>query len=144
MKLLGTFILALALLGTTTLANTLDSEMRELERRWNEAHLKGDVSELNALWSDDLLIVVPSMQPMSKTNALEFWKRVPVLFETYESEIISARPIQQGAIVIGRLHRVRNFGGRLSEDHWTFTKVYSRKDGQWQVLVYHASPSPTE
>lgn len=144
MKLHAILLIALVMICATKpiYSQPLDAEMLELEKRWNEAHLNGDVAALGALWAEDLQIVVPSMEPMSKAVALEFWKKVPVLFTTYESEIISTRPLQDGAIVLGRLHRVREFGGRRSEDRWTFTKVYSRVSGKWQVVAYHASPSP--
>lgn len=136
--------MVLVCVGRATFAQRLDADMLALEERWNQAHLKGDVATLKTLWADDMQIVVPQMEPMSKASALEFWEKVPVTFSTYESDLVSARVWTDEAIVIGRLHRVRDFAGRQSEDRWIFTKVYSRRDGEWQVVTYHASPSPSD
>ena len=46
----------------------------QLESQWNDAHLRGDADALDRLWSDDLRVVVPRMPPMSKVDALSFFR----------------------------------------------------------------------
>src|ERR1044072_8244461 len=66
-------------------------DYQELERMWNRAHLESDTAALDALWADDIIIVVPGMSPLSKAESLKMWKSVPVKFNLYESEGVSAR-----------------------------------------------------
>ena len=129
-------------LGAATEEVVPGVKFAELEIRWNNAHLNADVGELSALWSEEMTIVVPSMEPMSKSQALKFWEIVPVKFQIYETEVMSTREFGEMAIVLGRLHRERAFGEERAEDHWLFTKVYHLEKGQWRVVSYQASPAP--
>lgn len=120
-----------------------EAQIAQLEEQWDQAHLQGDVKVLESLWSDSLSILVPGMKPMSKTDALSLWKSVPVKITRYET---SDRRIQingDTAVVTGHLRRSRDFGGKLAEDDWLYTKTYARTAaGPWQVLAFHASPAP--
>ena len=115
---------------------------QELEGRWNEAHLRGDLEALGDLWANDLSIIVPKMSPMDKGSALRFWRTVPVKFTQYASSDLSANELGTTAVVTGKLLRSREFGGRVATDTWLFTKVYARRDGKWRVIAFHASEAP--
>jgi ketosteroid isomerase-like protein len=133
--------LSIPLADDQTGAPALD--FMQLERAWNEAHLKGDVPALEQLWADDLTVTVPGMAPMDKEQSLRFWREFPVRFTRYESTGVSARRLgTDGAIVTGRLSRERNFGGRVASETWQFTKVYVRQGAAWRVSAFHASESP--
>lgn len=113
-----------------------------LEEAWNTAHLEGNTAALERLWSDQLTILVPRMDPMSKADALGFWQRVPVRFTAYTSELLGVTVLGTTAVVTGKVHRARNFGGRALEEDWYFTKVYTQDAGTWRVVAYHASEMP--
>src|SRR5690348_10449448 len=53
-------------------------DWEKLEDSRNLAHLKSDTSALDALWADDITIVVPGMAPLAKADALKMWRSVPV------------------------------------------------------------------
>ncbi|HEX2644576.1 MAG TPA: DUF4440 domain-containing protein [Thermoanaerobaculia bacterium] len=120
-----------------------EAQIAQLEEQWNQAHLQGDVKVLENLWSDDLSILVPGMKPMTKGDALSAWKSAPVKFTRYET---SDRQIQvhgDTAVVIGHLRRSRDFGGKVADDDWLYTKTYARTSaGLWQVMAFHASQAP--
>lgn len=51
--------------------STHDADVRELQRLetvWNEAHERGDVDALEALWADDIEVAVPKMPVMTKAD----------------------------------------------------------------------------
>jgi uncharacterized protein (TIGR02246 family) len=121
-------------------AGSDEATIRSLEDTWNQAHLDGDTAALASLWADDLVIVVPKMEPMDKASSLRFWKKVPVTFSKYASELSGVRVYGDTAIANGTVRRTRKFGERPEmQDTWYFTKVYRRREGTWQVVSYHAS-----
>lgn len=114
----------------------------KLEEIWNRAHLESDTVALDALWADDITIVVPGMKPLSKSDALKVWKEIPVKFTRYESAIVSSTVEGTLAVVSGRISRARSFGERSAADAWYFTKVYRLSDSHWRVIAFHASEAP--
>lgn len=146
MKVLAFVLAALMMTSATPAsANSDEATIRGLEDAWNNAHLKGDTDALSALWADDLVIVVPKMNPMNKSSALMFWKKVPVKFTRYTSKLSGVRVYGDVAIANGTVHRTRKFGDRPAmQDAWYFTKVYRRHGRGWQVVSYHASETPEQ
>lgn len=135
-------LLAPMLLAVSVMASESSDEatIRGLETTWNEAHLRGDVDSLASLWAEDLSITVPGMEPMTKKSAIAFWKKVPVKFTSYTSDLSAVRIYGDTAVASGQVRRMRKFGERPEmEDAWYFTKVYRRGPGGWQVVAYHAS-----
>jgi hypothetical protein len=49
-------------------------ELARLEDVWNQAHVTGDAEALDRLWSDDLVVMVPEMAPITKDKAIGLWK----------------------------------------------------------------------
>jgi Domain of unknown function (DUF4440) len=65
--------------------------LEALESEWNQAHMKGDAATLEALWSDDLVVAVPGMPVMSKSDVLSFVGSGRMHFERYETSDIRVR-----------------------------------------------------
>ncbi len=118
------------------------TELARLEVEWNEAHLRGDPDVLDRLWAEDLIVTVPSMRAMSKAESLAFARSGRMRFQRYETSSLQIRIHGDAAIVTGQLDRVRELHGRMVEDYWQFTKVYTRQDGNWRVVAFHASTVP--
>jgi ketosteroid isomerase-like protein len=114
-------------------------DWEKLEGVWNRAHLESDTAALDALWADDITIVVPGMAPLSKADSLKMWRTVPVKFTQYESDVVRARVEGTVAVVIGRISRTRTFGDRSAKEQWYFTKVYRLTNSAWRVIAFHAS-----
>jgi ketosteroid isomerase-like protein len=117
-------------------------DWEKLEEVWNRAHLESDTAALDALWADDITIVVPGMAPLSKADSLKMWQAVPVKFTQYESAGVSARVEGTVAVVTGRITRARTFGDRSAIERWYFTKVYRLANSAWRVIAFHASNAP--
>jgi len=110
-----------------------------LEAEWNAAHLRGDAAALDQLFADDLVVVVPAMRPMSKSDSLGVFASGRMKFDRYETSDTTIRVYEHSAIVTGRLQRGRRMGDRAVNDDWRFTKVYVQRAGRWQVASFHAS-----
>ena len=120
----------------------LNTEFTRLEDVWNTAHRNADAETLAALWAEDLVVVVPRMPPMSKAEALAFARTARMRFERYETSQIKVRTYGDTAVVTGRLQRTRTVARKETTDDWRFTKVYTRQNGAWRVVSFHASDSP--
>jgi uncharacterized protein (TIGR02246 family) len=132
------------LIGAALFVQTtgLNAEFTRLEDVWNRAHRNADAEALAALWAEDLEVVVPRMPPMSKAEALAFARTGRMRFERYETSQIKLRTYGDTAVVTGRLQRTRTVAGKETTDDWRFTKVYTRQNGAWRVVSFHASDSP--
>ena len=115
--------------------------LTQLEATWNNAHLKGDSATLDSLWADDMEVVVPKMQPMTKPQSLAFAKSGRMHFQRYETSDIKVRVYSDVALVTGRLRRTRTINDKQVDDDWRFVKVYVRQAGNWRVVLFQASDS---
>ena len=126
----------------STSQETPEQQILRLETVWNEAHLHGDVEALDHLWASDISVIVPEMQPFVKEQLLKMWRSMKVTFTSYATSNVRVRCDGSTAVVTGRLQRSRDFGGRIRNEDWLFTKTYAQVDGQWKVVAYHASTAP--
>lgn len=115
--------------------------LTQLEATWNNAQLKGDSATLASLWADDMEVVVPKMQPMTKAQSLAFAKSGRMHFQRYETSDIKVRVYGDAAVVTGRLQRTRTINEKQVDDDWRFVKVYVRQAGIWRVVLFQASDS---
>ena len=115
-------------------------ELVRLEKGWNDAHLDGNANALERLWADDLVVTVPNMPVMDKTESLEFVRSGKMKFRIYKTSDIRIRVYGNAAVVTGQLERTRSANSGEFEDDWRFTKVYVRRAGRWQVVAWQGSP----
>jgi hypothetical protein len=114
-------------------------ELEHLETVWNEAHERGNSNALEALWADDLEVIVPKMPVMTKADVLGFARSGRMKFLHYETSDLRVRVYGNAAVVTGRLQRTRSLNGNEISDDWRFTKTYVRQSGKWRVVSFHAS-----
>ena len=115
-------------------------ELTRLEKVWNDAHLDGNASALERLWANDLVVTVPNMPVMDKTESLEFVRSGKMKFRIYKTSDLRIRVYGDAAVVTGQLERTRSVNVGSFEDDWRFTKVYVRRAGKWQVVAWQGSP----
>ena len=113
--------------------------LQRLEVEWNDAHVQGDGATLGRLYGDDVVVVVPGMRVLTKSDALGMFTSGRMKFDRYETSETTFRIYENTAVVTGRLRRTRIVGGAKTDDDWRFTKVYVRRAGRWLVVSFHAS-----
>ena len=148
MKLVLTFCLTICLpaigFGQKPGRHTRESagvkELGRLEKVWNDAQVSGNAVALDRLWANDLVVTVPNMPVMDKSESLEFVRSGKLKFQIYKTSDIRIRVYGDAAVVTGQLERTRASNRGEFEDDWRFTKVYVRRAGRWQVVAWHGSP----
>ena len=133
-------LLLAVLFGQGTAIQSADeAELQRLEVEWDAAHMRGDAAALDRLFADDLVVQVPGMRAMTKSDSLAVFASGRMKFDRYESSETKVRLYGATAVVTGRIRRTRTNGGNKYEDDWRFTKVYLRNAKGWQVVSFHAS-----
>ncbi len=114
-------------------------ELARLESVWNKAHLRGDADALDQIWANDLIVTVPDMPLMDKSEALAIIRSGKMKFRRYQTSDVRTRVYGDTAVVTGQLSRELESASKAFEDDWRFTKVYVRRKGRWQVVAWHGS-----
>ncbi|MGI9066737.1 MAG: nuclear transport factor 2 family protein [Pyrinomonadaceae bacterium] len=114
-------------------------ELGRLENVWNDAQLSGNADALDSLWANDLVVTVPNMPVMDKSESLAFVRSGKMRFQVYKTSDLRIRVYRNAALVTGQLERTRSANRGEFEDDWRFTKVYVRRSGRWQVVAWHGS-----
>ncbi|HLY62769.1 MAG TPA: nuclear transport factor 2 family protein [Terriglobia bacterium] len=141
---IGIWIVATGIIqipATKAAESSDEAEFTRLEAVWNNAHLQGDADALDRLWAEELIVTVPKMPVMTRTDAVAFSRSGRMKFLRYETSDLRTRVYGDAAIVTGRLLRTRNVNGKDMSDDWRFIKVYVRREGRWQVVAWQASES---
>ena len=144
MVLLSLPLVLSAVQAAATGTNTDQGTFQRLETEWNRAHLRADASVLDRLYGADVVIVVPGMRVITKSDALGMLAPGRMTFEHYDTSELQICVYDQMAIVTGRLRRTRVIADKKAEDDWRFTKVYARRADGWQVVSFHASNTATQ
>jgi hypothetical protein len=67
-------------------------KLLRLESVWNDAHIRGNAGALDRLCADDLLVTVPGMRVMTKSESLGTLRSGRIKFDLGRSSRRSARP----------------------------------------------------
>jgi ketosteroid isomerase-like protein len=144
------WILCVALIGTfapplaaALVENVEIADFGPLERAWDDAYLAGDVDALDALWSDDIILVFPGTKPIQKWHALDLAKSGHKTLARYETRIELTSVWSNTAVVTGSMRVARKTKGGERVELWRFMKTYSLyPGGKWRVLGFIATLAP--
>ncbi len=112
-------------------------EIKELEQREAHAMLRADVSALNALWSDDLLVNSTANLIADKNILLAVIADGRLRLRSYSR--LTLRASMNGATVITTGNESSELAGRASGTilYCSYMNSWIRRDLQWQLLGRH-------
>jgi ketosteroid isomerase-like protein len=107
-------------------------EIDQLEDKWRNAILKGDVTVVDSLLADDYNAITPSGTLQTKQEALDILRQGRVHFTSFE---VSDRKVRfYGTTALGT-----NTDGPISGS-FRYTRVYVRDaKGAWKVVSFEAN-----
>lgn len=132
----------LALLGvlsfSSTLAQTPEAQISQLERRRFEAQVKKDVSTLNEVLADQLLYTHSNGKVDTKAS---FIAAIESGASSYKDVVIEEETIKltgNTAVVSGvvRLQSISN--GAWVPLHLRYTDVYAKQKGKWRMVAWQS------
>jgi Domain of unknown function (DUF4440) len=138
-------------MSATGSRNALEpGEIETLEQREAQATLSADVSTLQTLWADDLIVNSTSNLIAGKQILLEMIKSGRLKLRTYERHPVRIVPC--GDVVVTTGSEVSQLVGDTAEFKLfaSYMNVWTKRDGNWQLIARHvgiiqrAKPEPLQ
>jgi ketosteroid isomerase-like protein len=128
----------------SVLVGPVDAELVALEARMRAAQLAGDVAELDAVISEDLLFTGPDGELGTKSEDLHAYRSGTVRFEAHEPEELRIRRVGTDVAVTALRARLGvQVGKHLEWGTYRYTRVWAKEsDGEWRVVGGHVSAVP--
>jgi ketosteroid isomerase-like protein len=120
----------------------LRREIENLESQWRSALMQNDVATINRLLADDYLGINPNGTLETKADALALRRSGTVKISSIEPENIKVRVYGDTAVVTSRVTVAGHDGERDISGTYHYTRVYSRRSGEWKVVSFEASRIP--
>jgi uncharacterized protein (TIGR02246 family) len=116
------------------------SEITETIGRWAMAVRDGDSKVLDAIFDDQLVVVMPDGSMRGKAEEMAFLKpKEPNEFVSVGNDEIQIRVIGDAAIATARAKIRRRMAGKESQIAFRYTSVWIRQDGRWRIAAIHTS-----
>jgi hypothetical protein len=130
-------------LQTTSITQSVEAEVLELDRAWGQAYVKGDIEVIDRTLTPDWRDWLDTAGSDKITELAEFKAGKN---RTLENIIYNARVrVYDNTAVVEARERIRFRDGtgehRLT---WHITDVFVKQGGQWQVVASHGSTIPNQ
>jgi ketosteroid isomerase-like protein len=120
----------------------LHKEIENLEAEWRAALVQNDVTTVSRLLADDYLGINPNGTLETKADALAQQRSGTMKISSIEPENQKVRVYGDTAVVTSKVQVEGHDGERDISGLYHYTRVYSRRDGQWKVVSFEASRIP--
>ena len=120
--------------------NNVEREIHEMERQWNEARAKADVSTLDRILVDDWTVTHGDGTTETKAKYLGDLKSGARKFTGGVTERdVTVRVYGDTAVAAGSSDSTVTINGRPQGGALHFTRVYVRRNGMWKMIVTQAT-----
>lgn len=121
----------------------LEKELNRLNRRLTDAYEREDVDLLRQLLSDRHVHNNVFGHRMSKEEFLADIESGTLIFESYKTPEIEWFITDETAVATGVIEaRAVRAGKPVPATRFRFTRIYTREQGSWRVLLFHNTMLP--
>jgi ketosteroid isomerase-like protein len=120
----------------------LHREIENLESQWLKAVMQNDVATANRLLADDYLGINPDGTLETKADALAQQRSGTLKITRIEPENVKVRVYGDTAVVTSRVQVEGHNGDHDVSGQYHYTRVYSRRSGEWKIVSFEASRIP--
>ena len=117
----------------------LHREIENLEAQWRTAVLQNDVATVNRLLADDYLGINPNGTLETKADALALRRSGTTKISRIDPINMKVRVYGDTAVVTSQVQLEGHDGERDISGRYHYTRVYSRRSGEWKVVSFEAS-----
>lgn len=112
-------------------------EIEALEQRESEALAGGDISVLQTLWADDLIVNSTANLIAGKEILLEMIRKGRLMLRTHERRPV--RIVVSGDLAVATGNEVSQLVGEVAEYKLfaSYMNVWRRRDKSWQLVARH-------
>jgi alkylhydroperoxidase family enzyme len=120
-------------------AGTDEQQVRELERLFNEARARADVAALGRILADGWTITHGDGSSDTKEKYLSDLRTGARKFDSVTLDEFSVQLYGDTAVASGFTESKVMYNGQPQGGSLRFTRVYTRQNGRWQMIVSHAT-----
>jgi ketosteroid isomerase-like protein len=124
-------------LGQNTPAD--EAQIRALNEESGTAQVRRDIAALDRLLADDFLLTRAGGVTADKAQNLAELASGDVSFTSYENDDVRVRLYGDAAVVTGQVKTNGTYKGQDFSGRFRYTKVFVRRDRQWQIVAWHAT-----
>ena len=118
---------------------TVQHQLKQLEKQRTEALMKGDAGFLDRTTADDYTMITSSGQLRTKGKMMGDLKSGEVTFQSADVDDLEVRIYGDTAVVTGRHTQKAQSAGNDISGQYRFTRVYVKQKGQWKAVAYQAT-----
>jgi len=122
-------------IGSKSLSSDSSEEIGALERAYDEAIVRRDVSALDQMTSDDFILVSLHGETYGKAEVLKYFAAHTSEYEYRETDDLRIRVYADAAVVTGRTIQTVQENGKDRSDAYRFAHVYIRVKGRWLLVA---------
>jgi ketosteroid isomerase-like protein len=116
----------------------------ELDRKRMQAMSEKDLATLEALLADDLIYTHSSARVDTKQSLIANMKSGSTVYSSIEPSDVKAQDLGDTVVLTGVAWiKVVSRGNQLDVGV-RFTDAYAKRDGRWQMVVWHSTRLPTD
>ena len=134
-------MVAVSSCGTSPEQTAADVEqaVMQLENERIPALLRSDTAFIERVYADDYVVTGANGVVRTRAQVIADMKSGVQTFESMKSDDVKVRAYGDTAIVTGRTTQKGQYKGQPSLSPTMFTRVYVRRDGQWQLVANSSS-----
>ena len=118
----------------------MQNDIEKLGQEWAAAELRGDVSALTSMLTDDFIGIGPLGFMLTKQEWLARHRSGELTYDSVDLDEVTVRVYDGAAILIGRQVQKAAYRGNRVDAELRTTLVLVHQHGQWQLASLHFSP----
>ena len=118
----------------TTARISVEHELIDLEKRWNEAFLRNDVATLKSIMADDIVIVYGDGSRATRAEDIASIGKGEQISTSIQDEF-HVRVFGDAAVVMSRLTATGLREGKQFRAQFRYIDVYEKRGGRWQCTI---------
>ena len=125
--------------ATPAATENVEQTIRQLETERSQAILRGDFATLERVYADDFSMVSTSGAVRNKAQFIADHKSGVLKTESQTFADVNVRVYGDAAVVTGLMTQKGRDKGKDVSGQIRFTRVYVKRNGQWQFVAGHNS-----
>ena len=114
-------------------------EILELEGHTKQAALHNDAAFSEHVLADDYIAIGPTGNVITKSDTLAVKRGAQMHYDSIDLSEVVVRVYGETAVVTARAEVKGNNLGEDFSGPYRFTRVWARRNGQWQTVSYQAT-----
>jgi len=117
----------------------VDQAVRQLDNERTQAVLKSDTAFIERVYADDYVVIGANGSVRNKAQVIADLKSGALKLASYKDDELKVRVYGDTAILTGRSTGKQKDKGQEISGQFLFTRVYVKRNGQWQLVTHHIS-----